>query len=64
MSKILILIPKVVLVTVILVVTTSSIKPYTASAQEPEVGANSIILGANLLKDPSFEESYGSTTGP
>ena len=83
MSKIPRFAHKFVLVVIILMMTISSMKSYTASAQGPDggrvpstpnvpeilpsvplqnpgVGANAIPLGTNLLKDPSFEASYGS----
>ena len=55
------------------------VQPFVASAQVDEKdqsfglaspiqggggGTNFIVSGPNLLKDPSFEQSYGSTTGP
>jgi len=64
MSKILRLTYKAILVMLILIAATSSIKPYTASAEQPTAGAYFIVPGPNLLKDPSFEDSYGRTDGP
>ena len=64
---------------IIAMVTVFGVQPYPAlaqidkqqqsdglaiPAQDDGVGANFIVPGPNLLTDPGFEQSYGSTTGP